>query len=90
MKKLVLLLLLSGCSFTAPPQDEARLWVERLSPACENQGLEEWTQAWTACIRTSYATQNRTPIANSADGPPVYRLTYCAPAQGDKYNCVTF
>jgi hypothetical protein len=91
MKKLVLLLLLSGC-MTAPPQDEARMWVESLGPSCESQGFEEWTPAWTSCIRQNYAAraQNPTPIGNSAGEPPVYKHTYCTPVQGDKYNCITF
>ena len=91
MKKLLLLLLLAGCA-TAPPQDETRMRVERLSPACENRGLEEWTPAWTACIRENYALQapSRRQASGSAFDPPAYTHTYCTTFQGDKYNCVSF
>ena len=86
-----LLGLLAGCA-TVPTEDEARLWVERLSPSCESRGFEEWTPAWTECIRTSYMLRSReqmqtfTPALES----PAYTHTYCAPSHGDKYNCISF
>ena len=83
--------LLAGCA-TAPSQDEARMWVERLSPSCESRGFEEWTPAWTECIRNSYVvrSQEQMQTLTPALDSPAYTHTYCAPSYGDKYNCISF
>ena len=68
------------------------MWVERLSPSCESRGFEEWTPAWTECIRNSYAARSQEQMQTLSPpiDSPAYTHTYCAPSYGDKYNCISF
>jgi hypothetical protein len=90
-KVLGIALLLAGCA-TSPPMDEAKIWVDRLSPNCESAGFEEWTSGWIQCIQANYAARSTDRLERTRDAmdAPARTLTYCAVTQGDGYRCLTF
>jgi len=77
MKKLLVLLLLTGCSQLTPAQ-RAQAIVERLSPHCEAIGYQRGTDQWKQCIQRMYALAVRENAAqNQASG-----YTYCSKVAG--------
>ena len=80
MKKMLVLLLLTGCSqdfwfgkqFT--PEQKAQAIVERLSPHCEAIGYQRGTDQWRQCIQRMYALATQ---ENAARIQSEGRQTYC-------------
>lgn len=68
MKKLLAVLLLTGCASQLTPEQKLMVLVDRYGPRCEAMGISRHSEQFANCIAALYKTEFRQPAVAESLG----------------------